>query len=663
MQCKLICLVALVFGLLNASHAVELNPQRPSIPITIDIAKRPTARVDTTLIQYGTYNFVVSFKYDGVPIDLTDATATYINAKLTTDALAGTGDLIFNDSGVIDSEPGGIVSFPVRAGYLDAANARVRFEFRVYRQESSVPDESVDIRSYVDLYVMRSTLTGAEDPWTAPSPVESYYTKTEVNSILTNNVTSVKSPTWSDSYDVTAYNLSAETISGIQDPGAYIQFGNDGVSGWATNDIHVAANDFVVTAGGDAVLSSAGDIYLDAGTIYFHEPGGTGSSMGFDGTTMSVSGRFQIVDDTHAAITELSETSYGTLLWDGAVETVYAPYLHGTAAEALESLHFGYGLNSATGRGGMRYVYYLPTSMPTIENTLTIGSATVENFARINTSLMPIVFGGETPTNYDIATSAGEVLFSEDVVFIAEASFLGDLRLNGGVMYDSVGNVLIEDGVEVNAAQALIELNSTTTAPKISFSLADVAAGEIGRDATENSMYLKSPGAVSDSIISLSGTDEQVIISANGGSSAITVGADAIGTGFDGVKITGDVTTTGHVGAGTDLSVTGSASVGGDLAVGTGSDIVADGKAAVVTARSTSEMSIVDYGLASMSAGTSTVTFNVAFAHAPTVVASYSSPTQPATPLYVGTINTTGATIKGDTSGSYNIHWIAIGQK
>ena len=135
----------------------------------------------------------MSFKYNGVPIDLTDATATYINAKLTTDAIAGTGDLIFNDNGVIDSKPHGIVSFPVRAGYLDAANSKVRFEFRVYRQESSVPDESVDIRSYVDLYVMRSTLTGTEDPWVAPSPVESYYTKAEVNSILANNVTSVES--------------------------------------------------------------------------------------------------------------------------------------------------------------------------------------------------------------------------------------------------------------------------------------------------------------------------------------------------------------------------------------------------------------------------------------------------------------------------------------
>ncbi len=663
MQCKLICLAALVFGLLNTSHAVELSPQRPSIPITIDIAERPTARVDTTLIQYGTYNFVVSFKYNGVPIDLTDATATYINAKLTTDALAGTGDLIFSDSGVIDSEPGGIVSFPVRAGYLDAANAKVRFEFRVYRQESSVPDESVDIRSYVDLYVMRSTLTGTEDPWTAPSPVESYYTKTEVNSILANNITSVESPTWSDSYDVTAYNLSAETISGIQDPGAYIQFGNDGVSGWATNDVHVAANDFVVTAGGDAVVSSTGDIYLDAGTIYFHEPGGTGSSMGFDGTTMSVTGRFQITDDTHAAITELSDTSYGTLLWDGTVETVYAPYLHGTAAESLESLHFGYGLNSATGRGGMRYVYYLPTSMPTIENTLTIGSATVEDFVRINTSLMPIVFGGNTPTNYDIATAAGEVLFSEDVVFIADTSLLGDLRLNGQGIYDAVGNVLIEDGLEVNAAQSVIELNSTTTAPVISFSLDGVDAGEIGRSTSDNSLYVKSPGSVSDSAITLSGTDEQIIISANSGNSAITIGDDAIGAGFDGTKITGDVITTGVLGVGSTLSVTGSGAIGGDLSVGSGADIVADGKAAVVTARSSSEMSIMDYGLATMSAGTSTVTFNVAFAHAPTVVASYSSPTQPATPLYVGTINTTGATIKGDTSGSYNIHWIAIGQK
>ena len=314
------------------------------------------------------------------------------------------------------------------------------------------------------------------------------------------------------------------------------------------------ANDFVVTAGGDAVVSSTGDIYLDAGTIYFHEPGGTGSSMGFDGTTMSVTGRFQITDDTHAAITELSDTSYGTLLWDGTVETMYAPYLHGTAAEALESLHFGYGLNSATGRGGMRYVYYLPTSMPTVENTLTIGSATVEDFARINTSLMPIVFGGGTPTNYDIATAAGEVLFSEDVVFIADTSLLGDLRLNGEGIYDAVGNVLIEDDLDIS----------------------------------------------------------------------------------------------------------------GDLNVGSGADIVADGKAAVVTARSSSEMSMIDYGVAIMTSGVTYITFTSPFASAPVVVATYAGTSPSAadlTALDVTEIAAIGAKVEGDSTGTHSINWIAIGQK
>lgn len=385
MQYKLIYPLALAFALLNTSHAVELTPQRPSIPITIDIAERPTARVDTTLIQYGTYNFVVSFKYNGVPIDLTDATATYINAKLTTDALAGTGDLIFNDNGIIDSKPHGIVSFPVRAGYLDAANAKVRFEFRVYRQESSVPDESVDIRSYVDLYVVRSTLTGTEDPWVAPSPVESYYTKAEVNSILANNVTSVESPTWSDSYDVTVYNLFADTISGIQDPGEYIQFG-----------------------------------------------------------------------------------------------------------------------------------------------------------------------------------------------------------------------------------------------------------------------------------------DEQIIISANSGGSTIAIGNDTIGTGFDGTKITGDVVTTGSLHAGSTFSVVGGGAFGGDLNVGSGADIVADGRAAVVTARSASEMSMIDYGVVSMTSGISNITFTSPFASAPVLVATYAG-TDPAaaalTGLDITEITASGAKVEGDSSGTHSINWIAIGQK
>lgn len=626
---------------------------RPEIETTIDIADNSTIRLNTPLIQYGTYDFIINYEQNDSTFVLTNACSALLTCKEYDDALSGSTNIVFECAGVITDGDNGEVTFPIYAGYLDTVG-KMRLEFRVY-YDGATAAESIDVRLFADVYVLQAVNDPSGSAWTPPSPATSYYTKTETNALITNMVTTAASPTWSDSFTVTIDNLATKNISALSAAESTIDFDST-----TTGDIDLwAAWDLTLDASNDIIVGTSNNIYMGGKTMW-------GDSTTFYSFIDGSVGNARLIGSSpELRVYAPSGSSQYVRIWGNGSgnghftsEDISDFYFFSNYSgdTDIDSIQFMSNVERTMLEDGLVYYFWLPDGS-TGANSINFGNSTPEDYLRITTSNEPLVFGDGSVTSEGVSTGAGEVIFTEGATFLSDAQFSGSAYFLDTIS-NSSGSLTVADTLVVTNASAEVQIRSSSGSTP-SFEMYESSTKVVDLYQTSSGIYRLAvvPTAGNTGYIEVDTTNGRIALSAADGDYILLIG-DNVDSTWDGLYSGQNMKVSGT------FESTSGATIGGDLTVSSGGDAVFDGKAAVVTGNSTSEMTMIKTGTGTMSGGQATITFGETFASAPDVVVSYtesSGATTAQTPINTSSITTTNAVAYGDSGCGFT--WIAIGQK